>query len=54
MEVPDAWRIRDRVFRRCDRRKGEVWEEFSPLERRDIVSFGQFMLAANMKPGVTG
>ena len=54
MEVPDAWRIRERVFKRWDRRKGEVWEEFSPLERRDIVSFGHIMLEANTKPGVAG
>ena len=39
MEVPDAWRIRERVLRRWDRRKGEVWEEFSPLEIKNIVSF---------------
>lgn len=32
MEGPDAWRIRERVFRRWERRKGEVWVEVSPLE----------------------
>lgn len=31
MEGPEAWRMRERVFKRCERRKGEVWEVDSPL-----------------------
>jgi hypothetical protein len=29
--VPEAWSIRERVFRRWVRRKGAVWVEDSPL-----------------------
>ncbi len=35
VEVPDAWRMRERVLRRWERRKGEVWVEVSPLKSRD-------------------
>jgi len=34
VEVPEAWRIRERVFRRWVRRKGVVWEVLSPLRNR--------------------
>lgn len=38
VEEPEAWRIRERVFRRCDRRKGLVWDEFSPLDECTSVT----------------
>ena len=33
MDEPEAWRIRERVFRKWVRRNGLVWEDVSPLRK---------------------
>ena len=44
MEVPEAWRMMERLFRYWVSRKGDVWTFRSPLETAVAVSLCELQI----------